>query len=90
MSSSASTSTPTSTSTSAPTSAPATNAAPLPPTDAPTASLPAIGIGKDIIINSIAVKGNIECSSYCYRGKPYINRPIEDSLGKPLARAYSR
>ena len=45
--------------TSAPTSAPASNAAPLPPTDAPTASLPAIGIGKDIIINSIAVKKEI-------------------------------
>ena len=59
--------------TSAPTSAPAPNAAPLPPTDAPTASLPAMGVGKDITINSIAVKGNIECSSYYYRGKPYIN-----------------
>jgi hypothetical protein len=68
-------------STSAPTSTPAPNAAPLPPTDAPTASLPAIGV---------AVKGNIKCSSYCYRGKPYINRPIEDFLGEPLVRAYRR
>jgi hypothetical protein len=77
-------------STSAPTSAPTPNAAPLPPTDAPTTSLPAIGVGKDIIINSIAIKGNIECSSYYYRGKLYTNRPTEDSLGKPLVRAYRR
>ena len=77
-------------STSASTSAPVPNAAPLPPTDAPTASLPTMGVGKDITINGVAVKENIECSSYCYRGKPYTNRPAEDSLGKPLARAYRR
>ena len=77
-------------STSASTSAPAPNAAPLPPTDAPTASLPAVGVGKDITINGVAVKGNIEYSSYCYRGKPYINRPMEDSPGEPLARDYRR
>ncbi|OCK96440.1 uncharacterized protein K441DRAFT_657075 [Cenococcum geophilum 1.58] len=79
-----------STSTSAPTSAPAPNAAPLPPTNAPTASLPAVGAGKDIIINGIAIKGNTERSSYCYRGKPYTNRPTEDSPGEPPARAYRR
>ena len=77
-------------STSAPTPAPAPNAAPLPPTNASTVSLPAIGIGKDIIINGIAIKGNIEYSSYYYRGKPYINRLTEDSLDKPLVGAYRR
>src|ERR1700679_3967039 len=44
--------------TSAPTSAPAPNAAPLPPTNTPTASLTTIGVGKDITINGVAVKGN--------------------------------
>jgi len=77
-------------STFAPTSAPAPNAAPLPPTDAPTASLPAVGVGKDVMINGIAVKGNTERSSYCHRGKPCINRPTEDSPGEPPARAYRR
>ncbi|OCK88217.1 uncharacterized protein K441DRAFT_669501 [Cenococcum geophilum 1.58] len=77
-------------STSALTSAPAPNAAPLPPTNAPTASLPAIGVGKDVVINGIAVKGNIERSSYYYRGKPYTNRLTEDSLGEPPVRAYRR
>ena len=77
-------------STSASTSTPIPNAAPLPPTNTPTASLPAIGVGKDIIINSIAIKENIEYSSYYYRGKPYINRLTEDSLDKPLVRAYRR
>ena len=45
-------------STSASTSAPVPNAAPLPPTDAPTASLPTMGVGKDITINGVAVKEN--------------------------------
>ena len=47
-----------STPTSAPTSAPAPNAAPLPPTDTPTASLPIMGVGKDVTINGVAVEGN--------------------------------
>ena len=46
-------------SSSAPTSTPAPNTAPLPPTNTPTASLPTIGVIKDIIINSIAVKKEI-------------------------------
>ena len=49
-----------------------------------------MGVGKDVMINGVVVKGNIECSSYCYRGKPYTNRPTEDSPGEPLARAYRR
>ena len=44
---------------SAPTSAPAPNAAPLPPTDTPTASLPTIGVGKDVTINGVAVEKEI-------------------------------
>ena len=45
---------------SAPTSAPASApAAPLPPTDTPTASLPTIGVGKDVTINGIAVEKEI-------------------------------
>ena len=47
-------------SSSAPTSAPAPNAAPLPPTDTPTASLPTVGIGKDITINGVAVEKEIQ------------------------------
>ena len=43
-----------------PTSAPTPNTAPLLPTNTPTTSLPTIGIGKDIIINSIAVKKEIQ------------------------------
>ncbi|OCK91899.1 uncharacterized protein K441DRAFT_663878 [Cenococcum geophilum 1.58] len=77
-------------STSAPTSAPAPNAAPLPPTDASTASLPAVGVGKDVTINGVAIKGNIERSSYCHRGKPCTNRPTEDFSGEPPARAHRR
>jgi len=46
-------------SSSAPTSAPAPNAAPLPPTDTPTVSLPAVGVGKDVTIDGIAVKKEI-------------------------------
>jgi hypothetical protein len=46
-------------SSSAPTSAPAPNVAPLSPTDIPTVSLPAIGVDKDVTINSIAVKKEI-------------------------------
>jgi hypothetical protein len=49
-----------------------------------------VGVGKDIIINGVAVKGNIERSSYCYRGKPCINWPTEDFPGEPPARAYRR
>ena len=41
--------------------APIPNAAPLPPTNTPTISLPTIDIGKDVTINGIAVKENIEC-----------------------------
>jgi hypothetical protein len=44
---------------STPTSAPTPNAAPLPPTNTPTASLPTVGVGKDVIINSIAVEKEI-------------------------------
>jgi hypothetical protein len=39
--------------------APVPNTAPLPSTNTPTASLPTIGIGKDIIINIIAVEKEI-------------------------------
>jgi len=46
-------------SSSAPTSAPTPNASPLPPTDTPTASLPTVGVGKDVTINGIAVEKEI-------------------------------
>jgi len=46
-------------SSSAPTSAPAPNTAPLPPTDTPTASLPTVGVGKDVTINGVAVEKEI-------------------------------
>jgi len=44
---------------SAPTSAPAPNAAPLPPTDAPIASLSTVCVGKDVTINGVAVEKEI-------------------------------
>ena len=46
-------------SSSTPTFAPAPNAAPLPPTNTSTASPPTIGVGKDVIINGIAIKKEI-------------------------------
>jgi len=46
-------------STSALTSMSAPNAAPLPPTDTPTASLPTIGVSKDVTINGIAIEKEI-------------------------------
>jgi len=40
-------------------SAPAPNAAPLPPTNTPSASLATIGVIKDVAINSVAIKKEI-------------------------------